>query len=73
MVNPVIVIDQDVMNGTPCFRSTRVPFKNLIDYLEKGYSLDEFLDDFPSVSREQVVAVLEAAHDALTAHAHLAR
>jgi uncharacterized protein (DUF433 family) len=69
----VVHCDKEILGGTPVFVGTRVPLRNLIDYLEKGYSLDEFLDDFPSVSREQVVAVLEAAHDALTAHAHLAR
>ena len=54
------------------FVGTRVPLRNLIDYLERGYSLDEFLDDFPSVSREQVVAALEAAGEVLTARAHTA-
>jgi uncharacterized protein (DUF433 family) len=43
MVEPVIVVDPDVMIGTPCFRGTRVPFKNLIDYIEGGQSLGEFL------------------------------
>ena len=43
IVEPVIVVDPEVMNGTPCFRGTRVPFKNLIDYLEGGHSLEEFL------------------------------
>jgi uncharacterized protein (DUF433 family) len=69
----VVHCDKEILGGTPVFVGTRVPLRNLIDYLEKGYSLDEFLDDFPSVSREQAVAVLEAAHDALTAHANLAR
>jgi uncharacterized protein (DUF433 family) len=52
MTQPVIVIDLEVMNGTPCFRGTRVPFKNLIDYLEGGRSLSEFLAQFPSVTHE---------------------
>ena len=65
--------DQEVLGGTPVFAGTRVPLRNLIDYLEKGHGLDEFLDAFPSVSREQAIAVLEAAHELLTAHAHLAR
>jgi uncharacterized protein (DUF433 family) len=65
--------DRGILGGTPVFPGTRVPLRNLIDYLEKGYSLDAFLDDFPSVSREQVVAVLEAAHEALTAGAYLTR
>ena len=65
--------NREILGGTPVFTGTRVPLRNLIDYLEKGYSLDAFLDDFPSVSREQVVAVVEAAHEALTARARLAR
>jgi uncharacterized protein (DUF433 family) len=69
----VVHCDKEILGGTPVFVGTRGPLRNLIDYLEKGYNLDEFLDDFPSVSREQAVAVLEAAHDALTAHAYLAR
>jgi uncharacterized protein (DUF433 family) len=69
----VVHCDREILGGTPVFTGTRVPLRNLIDYLEKGHSLDEFLDAFPSVSREQAVAALEAAHDALTARAHLAR
>jgi uncharacterized protein (DUF433 family) len=68
----VVHSDKEILGGMPVFVGTRVPLRNLIDYLEKGYSLDEFLDDFPSVSREQAVAVLEAAHEALSARAHLA-
>jgi uncharacterized protein (DUF433 family) len=49
------------MSGTPCFAGTRVPIQNLIDYLEGGDSIDDFLDGFPSVSREQVIAFLEEA------------
>jgi uncharacterized protein (DUF433 family) len=49
----VVHCDKEILGGTPVFVGTRVPLRNLIDYLEKGYSLDEFLDDFPSVSREQ--------------------
>jgi uncharacterized protein (DUF433 family) len=62
---PVVHSDPEILGGTPVFVGTRVPLRNLIDYLEDGYSLDEFLDDFPSVSREQVVAALESAHEAL--------
>ena len=69
----VVHSDREILGGTPVFTGTRVPLRNLIDYLEKGHSLDEFLDAFPSVSREQAIAVLEAAHEALTARAHLAR
>jgi uncharacterized protein (DUF433 family) len=69
----VIHSDPDILGGTPVFVGTRVPFRNLIDYLERGHSLDEFLDEFPSVSREQAVAALEAAHEALSAGARPAR
>jgi uncharacterized protein (DUF433 family) len=62
-----IVADPDVMNGTPCFRGTRVPSKNLIDYLEGGHSLGEFLDQFPSVTRDMAVQALEEAKDSLIA------
>ena len=68
----VVHSDPEILGGTPVFVGTRVPLRNLIDYLEGGYRLDEFLDSFPSVSREQAVAALEAAHDALTARAHSA-
>ena len=61
MLEPVIVVDPEVMNGTPCFRDTRVPFKNLIDYLEGGHSLGEFLQQFPVVTREMAVQALEEA------------
>lgn len=63
----VIVIDPDVMGGTPCFRGTRVPFKNLIDYLEGGHSLGEFLQQFPTVTRELAVRSLEEAKESLLA------
>jgi uncharacterized protein (DUF433 family) len=68
---PAVHRDPEILGGTPVFVGTRVPLGNLIDYLERGYSLGEFLDAFPSVSREQAVAALEAAHAALTADAHL--
>jgi len=69
----VVHSDPEILGGTPVFVGTRVPLRNLIDYLERGYSLDEFLDAFPSVSRQQAVAALEAAHEALTARARPAR
>lgn len=68
----VIHSDPEILGGTPVFVGTRVPLKNLIDYLEGGYNLDEFLDDFPSVTREQAVAALEAAGEMLIARAHTA-
>jgi uncharacterized protein (DUF433 family) len=53
----------DVMSGTPVFAGTRVPVQNLIDYLEGGETLDQFLDDFPSVRREQAIRFLDLAGD----------
>jgi uncharacterized protein (DUF433 family) len=64
----VIHSDPDTLGGTPVFIGTRVPLQALIDYLEGGHPLTEFLDDFPSVSREQAVAALEQAKDLLVAH-----
>lgn len=55
----VIVRDPEILGGVPVFRGTRVPLRNLIDYLEAGDSLETFLDHFPTVSREQAVAALE--------------
>ncbi len=59
----VIVSDPDILGGTPVFSGTRVPFQNLMDYLEAGDSIDLFLYDFPAVSRNQVIAALEVAKD----------
>jgi uncharacterized protein (DUF433 family) len=67
MAEQAIVSDPDVMSGTPCFRGTRVPFKNLIDYLEGGHSLGEFLRQFPTVTRELAVQALEEAKESLFA------
>jgi uncharacterized protein (DUF433 family) len=64
---PVIHSDPEVMGGTPVFVGTRVPFQTLLDYLEAGDPLGDFLDDFPTVSREQAVAALEQAKHALLA------
>lgn len=67
-VRPAIVkIDPEIMHGEPCFVGTRVPIQNLIDYLEGGDSIDEFLEDFPSVSRDQVIRFLEEARDHMLA------
>ena len=62
----VILSDPEILGGTACFRGTRVPVESLIDYLEAGDSLDEFLDNFPSVSREAATAALEEAKTLLT-------
>jgi uncharacterized protein (DUF433 family) len=70
---PVVHSDPEILGGTPVFVGTRVPLRNLIDYLEAGQSLDEFLEDFPTVSREQAVAALEAAHEVLSASARTPR
>ncbi len=59
MEGRVINIDPDILGGTPVFYGTRVPIKNLVDYLETGDSIDTFLDDFEGVRREQVIKVLE--------------
>jgi uncharacterized protein (DUF433 family) len=64
-MNKIIVCDSATLGGTPVFSGTRVPFQNLIDCLEAGDSIDLFLYDFPTVSREQVIAVLEAAKEKL--------
>lgn len=66
---PVIHSDLEILGGTPVFVGTRVPFQTLFDYLETGDPLDEFLTDFPSVTREQAVAALEQAKEALLANA----
>lgn len=65
----LILTSPDILGGTPVFAGTRVPIKNLIDYLEAGDSLDAFLDDFPSVSRNHAIQVLELAREALVSHA----
>jgi uncharacterized protein (DUF433 family) len=60
MKNPVICRDPEVMGGAPVFCGTRVPVQTFIEYLEAGDSIDEFLEGFPSVTREQVIALLES-------------
>jgi uncharacterized protein (DUF433 family) len=65
MVEPIISRDPEVMGGTPVFAGTRVPVQTLLDYLEAGESIDDFLEGFPSVSRERVIAFLEQAKDRL--------
>jgi uncharacterized protein (DUF433 family) len=72
MKQPVIHSDPDIQGGVPVFVGTRVPVKNLFDYLEAGDSLDGFLKSFPSVTREQAVATLELVREALARDAHLA-
>jgi len=61
MNEPLITISKEIMSGTPVFYGTRVPVKTLLDYLTTDETMDEFLDDFPTVSREQATALLETA------------
>jgi uncharacterized protein (DUF433 family) len=65
MKSPIISCDPEVMGGTPVFSGTRVPVQTLLDYLEAGESIDQFLQGFPSVKRDQVIAFLEDAKDRL--------
>jgi len=63
----VINIDREILGGTPVFRGTRVPIQTLFDYLEGNYSLDEFLDDFPTVKKKQALALLKSAEKLVVA------
>jgi uncharacterized protein (DUF433 family) len=67
----VVHSDPEILGGTPVFVGTRVPFQTLLDYLEGGETLDEFLENFPTVTREQAIAALEQAKakEALLAYA----
>jgi uncharacterized protein (DUF433 family) len=65
-IQELITIDRDILGGYPVFKGTRVPIETLFDHLEAGTSLDEFLEDFPTVSKEQAVALLEIANKFLT-------
>jgi uncharacterized protein (DUF433 family) len=67
MKSSVISVGPDVMGGTPVFAGTRVPVQTLLDYIEAGESIDNFLAGFPSVSRNQVIEFLEQAKDRLIA------
>ena len=69
----VIHSDPEILGGTPVFQGTRVPFRNLIDYLERGHTVEDFLDAFPTVTRAQVIASLEAADEMLSVRARSAR
>jgi uncharacterized protein (DUF433 family) len=69
MRQSVVKIDPEIMSGAPCFAGTRVPIQNLMDYLEGGDSIDDFLEGFPTVSREQVIAFLEEAKESVLARA----
>jgi len=62
-IQSIINIDKEILGGQPVFTGTRVPIESLFDHLEAGVSFEEFLDDFPSVSKEQVLALLEIANN----------
>jgi uncharacterized protein (DUF433 family) len=68
MENQLIVRDPEILSGIPVFKGTRVPVKNLVDYLEAGDSLEEFLDDFPTVQKEKVVEFLNLSIKYYLAH-----
>jgi uncharacterized protein (DUF433 family) len=70
---PVVHSHPDILGGTPVFQGTRVPLRTLIDYAESDHSIDEFLDAYPTVSREQAVAALDAASTALADRARTPR
>lgn len=59
----IVHVDSEILGGTPVFTGTRVPVRSLFDHLEAGDSIDDFLEGFPSVRREQVIAVLEASFE----------
>lgn len=65
----IVHSDPEILGGTPVFVGTRVPVRSLFDYLEGGDALDEFLDDFPSVAREQAVAAIALGREMIEAHA----
>jgi uncharacterized protein (DUF433 family) len=67
MPDSIIVRDPEIMSGTPCFRGTRVPFQTLLDYLEGSQTLDDFLEQFPGVTREMAIEALESAKESLLA------
>jgi uncharacterized protein (DUF433 family) len=70
MRDDLIIKDPDILSGIPVFRGTRVPVQNLIDYLATGETIDTFLEDFPTVKREQVLQFLELAGILVTAEAN---
>ena len=65
-INEIITVDEDILGGQPVFRGTHVPVESLFDHPEAGVPLDEFLDDFPTVSKEKAIALLDVANKLLT-------
>ncbi len=71
-IRDLVEVDREKMSGTPVFNETRVPIQNLFDYLEGGDSLEIFLDDFPTVTREQALGVLELSKESLLSQYEIA-
>jgi len=71
-IKDVVEVDPEKMSGVPVFTGTRVPIGHLFEYLEKGETLDEFLDQFPSVTRAQAIGALELSKESLLAHHEIA-
>lgn len=71
MKQKVIEISPEILSGTPVFKGTRVPVQNLFDYIEGGYTIDQFLNGFPSVTKEQAITVLQIAENLLTSEKFL--
>lgn len=65
-IKDYINIDPEILSGTPVFKGTRMPIQSLFDHLEKGISIDEFLEDFPTVTKDQAMALIEIASQILT-------
>ncbi len=65
-IKDLITIDSEILNGTPVFKGTRVPIQSLFWHLEEGISINEFLEDFPSVTKEQVIQILEISNKMMT-------
>jgi uncharacterized protein (DUF433 family) len=71
-IKDIVSVDPERMSGAPCFTGTRVPISHLFEYLEGGETLDEFLDQFPTVSREQALAALELSKESLLSRDEIA-
>lgn len=67
-IRTLITVDNDILGGVPVFKGTRVPVESLFDHLEAGISLDDFLNDFPSVTKEQAVSLLNVASKLITSN-----
>jgi uncharacterized protein (DUF433 family) len=65
-IHEIITVDKEILSGQPVFKGTRVPLETLFDHLEAGVSLEEFIDDFPTVTKDQAIALLDIANRLLT-------